>query len=256
MASALDRFMAKSVETMSLEATRPSSRSPFVDVVKNSKDTDKQLGNLQNELFDSLLGSGVQSFSLPKLGVNDTQDRLNFNGDEGVYMLFRDVTRTLFSTVNKQISKCYYVSGSQGIGKTHALYTSACLFRLLRVYKIRVTYIQSCRSWVVSHIDEQYQFILNELCETFQDDLISGIEDFRTIDKWAEWVMDARPMNGERDGRFATLKEVLNSFVSNEKIRWISIFDQENGLYKSNHSKANVYPFESIEGFSQQVSLH
>jgi chromosomal replication initiation ATPase DnaA len=61
--------------------------------------------------------------------------------------------------VNGASYKSFYVSGSQGIGKTHTLYTCACLFRLLRGYKIRVTYIQSSKShlnWTFENLANAY----------------------------------------------------------------------------------------------------
>jgi DNA replication protein DnaC len=155
MASAIDRFLAKSVAKMSLDCKGIS----FEDVAKAAAKTDTHLD--AEMLFGSLERSSVERIELPKLGVNPTQERLHFDGDgaHSITMLFREVTRILFNAVNGASYKSFYVSGSQGIGKTHALYTCACLFRLLRGYKIRVTYTQSSKShlnWTFENLANAY----------------------------------------------------------------------------------------------------
>ncbi|KAJ1411733.1 hypothetical protein B484DRAFT_402551 [Ochromonadaceae sp. CCMP2298] len=157
MASAFDRFLAEGVETMSLDW----KGSSFEDVAKAASITDTHLDAAKEMLFGLREESDVKMIKLPKLGMNPTQERLHFDGDgaQSITMIFRDVTRILFNAVIKAPGKSFYVSGSQGIGKTHALYTCACLFRILRGKKIRVTYIQSSNShlnWTFENLANAY----------------------------------------------------------------------------------------------------
>jgi hypothetical protein len=226
----------------------------FMDVVRNAKSVDVELGKVKATLLRALHATDVELIKLPKLGDNPTQNhRLSFDDDGFISVLFRDVTRAVFNSLEKLCEQSFYVSGAQGIGKSHALYTCVCLFRLSRPAKIRVTYVQSCTSWAVHHHDEEYLFILNELCQTFQDDNISSKKGYETIAEWAQYVMEAK--SAHREDRFKDLKGVLNAFVQSQGIRWISIFDQENGLYSHAHPISRIYPFNNIEGFSHQVGL-
>jgi hypothetical protein len=224
--------LSKSAKALSLHS--------FHGVVAQAQQTDVALTKVEEHLIEALRGTKVASIDLPRLGVNATQaDRLHF--PEGTLkVLVRDLTRTLFNAILK--GQSIYVSGSQGIGKTHALYTCACALRMLRE-AVRVTYIQSCKKWVSSHEEDDYLYILNELCDTFQDDKISK-QGKITIADWATWVMEAKPKTPDRKQRFAELVVVVKKYVSDANLRWISIFDQENGLYKPrNLIERGVYPF-------------
>jgi hypothetical protein len=220
----------------------------FGNVVEQAKATDKALCNFS--LSDVFGSDSPALLELPKLGVNPTQDdRFKFDDKGSLPVLVRDITRRHLHSIVGKPNESFYVSGPQGIGKSYALYTCACALRLQRDKKVRVTYIQSCREWVASHTNNEYIYILNELCETFQEDDISG----KTIVEWSNYVMGGTTFNKVRDHRFRELKVALDTYVDQNKIHWISIFDQENGLYKQASPEAGVYPFKLIETFSSQV---
>ena len=148
------------------------SMSPsFKSVVQQAKATDEALDNMEPSLFEELAGESAVLLELPKLGVNPTQDeRLKFKNNM-LPVFIRDISRLLNKKI-ADIGDSVYVSGAQGIGKSYGLYTCACMLRLQRSSNVRVTYVQSCREWVSSHNEDEYLYILNELCETFQDDVL------------------------------------------------------------------------------------
>jgi Zn-finger protein len=69
------------------------------------------------------------------------------------------------------------------LGKSYSLYYLVSELRLQPDY--RVTYINSCEEWWISHQIEPYQYIINELLCTFNKDVLSPL----TITDWAELVM-------------------------------------------------------------------
>jgi DNA replication protein DnaC len=137
---------------------------------EKSKETDTELNALKESLVASVDGQKVALIALPKLGFSDTTDRLNFDTQDKVVMLVRDITLQVVDTVSTKFPKSIYVSGPQGIGKSHALYTYACVLCTQRQDNVRVTYVQSCLKWVASHNNDEFRYIIDELymCATFQ----------------------------------------------------------------------------------------
>jgi hypothetical protein len=224
---------------------------------------DETLTSFKKSLFEAVASETTKPVALkvPRLSVNSTQTRFNFDDSNEMSLLFRDVTRQLWATLRKLIKEPnasgIYINGPQGIGKSHAMYGCACVLRVLRS-KVRLTYIQSCEEWVNSHGDDPYRFLLNELCSTFQDDKISDDEDKPTVIEWADWVTEVAA--DQRDSRFKDMKIALTSFVKRNALCWITLVDQENALHSDSHlingqHAAGFYPFNIIRSFSSKVRL-
>lgn len=150
-----------------------------------------------------------------------------------------------------------YITGPQGIGKSHALYHCVCALRLHKDF-VRVTYIQDCESWVTSHLLSPYHYLLRELCETFMDDQISTT-DKKTIAEWAEWVEQAVDTQ-TKDDRFRALYAVPQTFVETNCLRWVSVFDQANALRTDRLTILGTYadlhfPFSMAFYFSPKVVI-
>jgi hypothetical protein len=236
--------------------------SSFTATSEAAASADDTLTSFKQSLFQAIDAGTTEPVSLkvPRLSSNPTQTRFNFNDDE-MALLFRDVTRQLWTALRKLIKKPnasgIYINGPQGIGKSHAMYGCACVLRLLRS-KVRLTYIQSCEEWVKSHGDDPFRFLLNELCSTFQDDKISDDEDKPTVIEWADWVTEVAA--DQRDSRFKDMKIALTSFVKRNALCWITLVDQENALHSDSHlingqHAAGFYPFNIIRSFSSKVRL-
>ena len=236
------------------------SEPSFSDHVTTAQATDALLLSMKTGLLSAIKSTDTGGMLLPRLGSNPTQIRFVFNSENRLPMMSRVVNQKIWEEVQGLLklksTQGLSITGPQGIGKSHALYFCVCVLRLFRS-KVRVTYLQSCEEWVKSHGDVPYIFLLRELCETFMDDEIST-GDKKTIADWAEWVLDARPK--EREERFQELHLVLNAFVKAKKLRWISVFDQENGLHSDRlgmtiagvHA-AKHYPFNLAGTFSEKV---
>ncbi|GBB85238.1 hypothetical protein RclHR1_01180015 [Rhizophagus clarus] len=228
----------------------------FKAIVQQATETDKKIISVINQ---------HPVVYLPKLGPNKLQDRFKFSNEKLSFIRrknhHRQITKTFIEmTRAEKNSKCLYIRGPSGLGKSYSLYYLVSELRLQPDY--RVTYINSCEEWWISHQIEPYQYLINELLCTFHKDVLSPL----TITDWAELVMYGLTTNIRENlnavnenqhnfklnefnevntskGRFQLFINVLADFVKND-FYWVWIFDQCDALHE--HKVLDEYPFTLV----------
>jgi hypothetical protein len=134
--------------------------------------------------------------------------------------------------INKMIVSLSQVRvyGAEGIGKSAAMYASYCALHGQRD-KYRVTSIGDCAAWIVA--DMPIRFVLNELVQTFYDDILPNLNDsaypyYERAHEWATWVEKAGLDQEQRLMKFIT---VLSKYTRDKGLTWFIIIDQPNALY-------------------------
>lgn len=152
---------------------------PFVALVQQAKETDRKILEIMKDYHNVVY--------LPSLGPNKIQDCFHFV-DGKLPLIRRNHHDQIFNAIIKAFkeensSRGLHIYGPSGLGKSYSLYYAVSELRLQSHY--RVTYINSCEEWWSSHQIEPYQYLLNELLCTFNNDELKPL----TITDWAELVM-------------------------------------------------------------------
>jgi hypothetical protein len=152
----------------------------FTALVQRSIETDNKLIDISIKQHPVV--------NLPKLGPNKLQDRFHFSNEKLSFIRHKNhhnkITKAFIKMAKEESSsKCLYIRGPSGLGKSYSLYYLVSELRIQPDY--RVTYINSCEEWWISHQIEPYQYLINELLYTFNKDVLSPL----TITDWAELVM-------------------------------------------------------------------
>jgi hypothetical protein len=135
--------------------------------------------------------------------------------------MLRDRTKNLLEFLRGK-TKGAYLHGSQGVGKSHALYYAVCILRADP--RNRVIYIPDCKTWsgtVINGID----FFLEAVVDAFHSDreVIDTLPVLNKIDRPTDrlqWESDFE--------RF--VKEFLPSYCESQGLFLFAVFDQHNGL--------------------------
>ncbi|CAB4390510.1 unnamed protein product [Rhizophagus irregularis] len=245
-----------------VKVNEPNSQlETFTTIIQQSIEID-------NNLIDIIKQHPV--VNLPKLGQNKLQDRFHFSNETLSFIRHKNhhnqITKAFINMAKEESSsKCLYIRGSSGLGKSHSLYYLVSELRIQPDY--RVTYINSCEEWWISHQIEPYQYLINELLCTFNKDLLSPL----TITDWAELVIYGLTTNireklntadkdqhsikfnrfndiNTRKDRFKLFINELADFVKHD-FYWVWIFDQCDALHK--HEVLNEYPFTLVNSLNR-----
>ncbi|CAG8714194.1 16287_t:CDS:2, partial [Cetraspora pellucida] len=221
--------------------------------------------NLINSVDVSIMFEKPVLINIPELGEKKFQNRFNFKEGKIPFICRRNCT-DLFNKVMNSLdesnnSRGLYIYGPSGLGKSYSIYYLATQLRLFD-NDYRVTYINSCDEWYLSHRNEPYEYLLKELIRTFSDDELSPF----TLTDWIEFVMKGitkrlnkkldelknntdfaetiMAFNKNFEDRFAMFLKGLRNYIKN-KYFWIWIFDQYNALYKN--KALNDRPFSLVK---------
>lgn len=218
----------------------------FNTAVKDAQKTDQLLADwLGGTFLEAMQGHLAESkfFKFPKLGeavigIRDRHFHLFQDPDDPTVkyceLMVGRLTRLLFEKLNRPAKQRYYVTSPGGFGKSYALYACVGAWRMMRDQRVRVTYIRDIGRWVRRLYSTRY--LLQVLCETFQDDHFGGPphrpkplseeNEVSSIVAWSNYVMECFDTE-EKNNRFLLLKKKLDEFVEKEQIRWYTVFDGE-----------------------------
>lgn len=238
----------------------------FGDLATSAKDLDGEFDRLIRDVRDlhSMLTLTSQEFNrlktcvvtLPLLTVNEVHGRFRFNQRGcSVEFFITEFVRRIYDLLLKRSSTRVplHITGSAGIGKSAALYVCYYALRMRRDEGVRVTYLADCGLWML----DGFQYILNELVQTFHSDQITSSRCSETTAAgWAQYVMDGL-VTFSRDVQSERLNDFVRAIV--EMIRrsgmfWFVIFDNHYKLYENSYAQTYAkQPFAIIEWLSQDL---
>jgi hypothetical protein len=183
-------------------------------------------------------------------------NRFNFNqAGCSVEFVITELVRRVYLLLDQHRVMGYplHITGSEGIGKSAAIYMCYYTLRMRRAQGIRVTYIADCGVWMGA--DCKYSYILSELIQTFHADLITSSTSAATsADDWAKYVMK------DSESQFERLCEYVRAtieMIQREGLFWYVIFDNHNRLFANLTKKDPPEPFTIIDWLCQKLQhLH
>jgi hypothetical protein len=238
----------------------------FGDLATSAKDLDGEFDRLIRDARDlhSVLILTTEEFNrlgtcvvtLPLLTINEVHGRFRFNQRGcSVEFFITEFVRRLYDLLLKR-SKTrvpLHITGSAGIGKSAALYMCYYALRMRRDEGVRVTYLADCGLWML----DGFQYILNELVQTFHSDQITSDRCSETTAAgWAQYVMDglftfSRDLQSERLNDFV---RAIVEMIRRSGMFWFVIFDNHNKLYEDRYAMTYAkQPFAVISWLCQEL---